>query len=1022
MRTSATASGVTDDNALRDTASGAADDSTTVNRANISTLTTPTLEAIVSPKITMSIGTLNTRTLAKQGKIDLLLREIKRYSWDVIGLAETHLPVTGEEKHGDVTLLLSGRNDKKHRQGVGFLLSNKARKSLISVTPLTERIIMIRLKGSPTNLTIIQVYAPDSSRDDEESENFYLQLQSLVDSVPKKDIIFVIGDFNAIVGNNHTGHEDVMGKFGHGKMNRRGERLIEFCRDSDLVITNTLFKHRPRRKTSWTSPDGKTKNLIDYILVSRRWKTSVLNTVTLAGGDFDSDHSLVMSKFKTRLKTASKLSQKTPKFRVDLLKDENTRMTYITILSEKISELTSRSPPILSKEDIDNLVTSSTNIICDVAHSTLGTQKNIQKPWITDEIISLCDEKRQLTNKQDKESRDRYKQLKRAVEKSIRRAHRAFIKETCDQCESAFKKGDPHYMYRRVRELAKKKDIKAFSLLDEHGNQIQSTDGIRSRWKNHFKNKLNLDIHPDPTILNTFPITSTDPSPPPLHSEIEAAIRDLRTNKAAGPDGIQPELLKVNCKPLLDLYHKIATAAWEKCHFPSPWCEATIIPLHKKGSKAVCDNYRPISLTSHAAKILTRVMLGRIRAISSMVIPEYQAGFRPNRSTIDQIFTVRQIMEKYSELGRSIYHLFIDFKQAFDRIWREGLWHILLHFGIPSNLISLIKDMYKKFSSRVMTGEGLTESFKTSTGVLQGCLISPELFNLFLTAALSLTDNPPGALVGGVVIDKLAYADDIVLIAESLQDLQSQANSVHSSTNLFGMAINTSKTKAMRCSRKFDSQVNLSLQLGEGTIEWVEGFAYLGSLLTYDNNQLKDIKRRLTLANSSFKALMPIWRNKNLTTTLKTRLFYSLIIPIAIYACESWTLKTDDQRRLAAFETKSLRRIAGITFHDRISNSKLLHNLKVKFTILDKIKLQQLKWLGHTQRMASTRLPKITFDGRVHGSRPRGRPPKRWKENFSPYNLPQLCRLADNRSTYRRHINELVKEEAPKRPSRTDGT
>ena len=114
MRTSATASGVTDDNALRATASGAADDSTTVNHTNISTLTTPTLEAIVSPKITMSIGTLNTRTLAKQGKIDLLLREIKRYSWDVIGLAETHLPVTGEEKHGDVTLLLSECNDKKH--------------------------------------------------------------------------------------------------------------------------------------------------------------------------------------------------------------------------------------------------------------------------------------------------------------------------------------------------------------------------------------------------------------------------------------------------------------------------------------------------------------------------------------------------------------------------------------------------------------------------------------------------------------------------------------------------------------------------------------------------------------------------------------------------------------------------------------------------------------------------------------------------------------------------------------------
>ncbi|KAK2723000.1 hypothetical protein QYM36_003260 [Artemia franciscana] len=91
---------------------------------------------------------------------------------------------------------------------------------------------MIRLKGSLTNLTIIYVYAPDSSKDDEESENFYLQLQSPVDYVPKKDIVLVIGDFNAIAGNNYRGHEDIMGKFDNGQMNRGGERLIEFNREA----------------------------------------------------------------------------------------------------------------------------------------------------------------------------------------------------------------------------------------------------------------------------------------------------------------------------------------------------------------------------------------------------------------------------------------------------------------------------------------------------------------------------------------------------------------------------------------------------------------------------------------------------------------------------------------------------------------------------------------------------------------------------------------------------------------------
>lgn len=459
VRTSATASGETDEgHAFRSTASGAADDTTTANRANTSTLTTPSLEAIISPKSTLSIGTLNIRTLAKQGKKELLLREINRYNWDVVGLSETHLPVTGEEKLDEATLVLSGRTDGKHRQGVGFLLSSKARRSLIAATPISERLIMIRLKGSPANLTIIQVYAPDSSRDDEESENFYLQLQCLVDSVPKKDIVFVIGDFNAIVGDDPSGNEDVMGKFGHGQLNKRGERLMEFCRDSDLVITNTFFKHRARRKTTWTSPDGRTQNLIDYILVSRRWKSSITNTVTLAGGDFDSDHSLVMTSFKMRLKAAAKLSRKPPRFRVDLLKDQTTRQNYTATLSERISELLSTSPLTLSKDDIDNLVKSSSQVICDVAQSTLGVQKADQKPWITDEIISLCEEKRNHTNKLDRESRDMYKRLKRVVEKATRRAHRSYIREQCEQCEMAFKKGDSHFMYRRVRELAKKRD------------------------------------------------------------------------------------------------------------------------------------------------------------------------------------------------------------------------------------------------------------------------------------------------------------------------------------------------------------------------------------------------------------------------------------------------------------------------------------------------------------------------------------------------------------------------------------
>ncbi|KAK2715719.1 hypothetical protein QYM36_010332 [Artemia franciscana] len=133
-----------------------------------------------------------------------------------------------QQRINDITLITSGRSDGVHRQGVGFLLSKRAKQSLLAVHPVSEHIITIRLKGSIANMTIIQAYAPDSSRSDQEAEELYSQLQHTVDTAPKKDVLFVIGDFNAIVGHSNDGLEDVMGKFGHGRQNHRGKYSSTF--------------------------------------------------------------------------------------------------------------------------------------------------------------------------------------------------------------------------------------------------------------------------------------------------------------------------------------------------------------------------------------------------------------------------------------------------------------------------------------------------------------------------------------------------------------------------------------------------------------------------------------------------------------------------------------------------------------------------------------------------------------------------------------------------------------------------
>ena len=124
--------------------------------------------------------------------------------------------------------------------------------------------ISVRLQGKPFNITVIQVYAPNSNAEEAEVEWFYEDLPDLLELTPKKDVLFIIGDWNAKVGSQETPR--VTGKFGLGVQNEAGQRLIDFWQENSLVIPNTLFQQHKRRLYTWTSSDGQNQTQIDYIL------------------------------------------------------------------------------------------------------------------------------------------------------------------------------------------------------------------------------------------------------------------------------------------------------------------------------------------------------------------------------------------------------------------------------------------------------------------------------------------------------------------------------------------------------------------------------------------------------------------------------------------------------------------------------------------------------------------------------------------------------------------------------------
>ena len=158
--------------------------------------------------------------------------------------------------------------------------------------------ISVRLQGKPFNITVIQVYAPTRNPEEAEVKRFYEDLQDLLGLTPKRDVLFIIGDWNAKVGSQET--PGVTGKFGLGMRNEAGKRLIEICQENELVIANTLFQQHKRRLYTWTSPDGQHRNQIDYILCSQRWGNSIQATKTRPGADCDSDHELLITKFRLK--------------------------------------------------------------------------------------------------------------------------------------------------------------------------------------------------------------------------------------------------------------------------------------------------------------------------------------------------------------------------------------------------------------------------------------------------------------------------------------------------------------------------------------------------------------------------------------------------------------------------------------------------------------------------------------------------------------------------------------------------
>ena len=233
----------------------------------------------------------------------MVKQEMARVNIDILGISKLKWTGMGEFNSDDHYIYYCGQESLR-RNGVAFIANKRVRNTVLGCSLKNDRTISVRFQGKPFNITTIQVYALTSNAEKAEAEWFFEDLQDHLELTPPKDVLFIIGDWNAKVGSQEI--LGVTGKFGLGVQNEAEQRLTEFCQENALVIANTLFQKHKRRLYAWTSPDGQYRNQIAYILCGQRWISFIQSAKTRRGADYGSDHELLMAKFRLKLKKVRK--------------------------------------------------------------------------------------------------------------------------------------------------------------------------------------------------------------------------------------------------------------------------------------------------------------------------------------------------------------------------------------------------------------------------------------------------------------------------------------------------------------------------------------------------------------------------------------------------------------------------------------------------------------------------------------------------------------------------------------------
>ena len=579
----------------------------------------------------------------------IVARELERYSIDIAALSEPR--VLGETSFSEnfngagYTFFLKGKPEgEKHHHGVGFAIRSKLLPLLKNKHPtgINERLMTMCLPLDSCSITLISAYAPTLQSPQQEKEHFYETLNETIKSIPSSHKLLLMGDFNARVGVDHLSWTNVLGKHGVGRENSNGTLLLSLCAQNELIITNTIFQQADRHKTTWMHPGTKRWHLIDHVITRQRDVKDVNLTRAMCGSCTWSDHRLVkcMLNIHAKLPRHTCRLKPTKKLNIDRLKTVECREKLETSLKQAFAsaERTSTSAAETWKFFRDTTY--------KISEEVLGSPERKHKDWFNENdplikplLTNLHDLHLQvIEDDSNTELAAAYRNCKQEAQRSLRAMQNSWWKARAADLQEAADKHDSKSFYQGLKAVYGPSYKTSPGIKSKDGVLLTEPGQVLDRWSEHFNGVLNQDSEFDTSVLDEIDQKDINQSLTalPTLDEVLLSIKQLTAGKAAGADGIPPDVFKHGGKPIAEELLKLFMQIWEEGEVPQDFKDADIVHLYKnKGDCKCCDNHRGISLLCIAGKIFARLILNRLfkHIVSIGIIPGSQCGLFPGRGT-----------------------------------------------------------------------------------------------------------------------------------------------------------------------------------------------------------------------------------------------------------------------------------------------------------------------------------------------------------------------------------------------------